>query len=73
MTSRKKIECFMHVPFEGPGIIMEWIGERGDYLHYTRFYNGEVLPDASTVDMLIIMGGPIDVFDFHIHPWMEDE
>ncbi len=73
MSSRKKIECFMHVPFEGPGIILNWIGERGDHLHYTRFYNGEVLPDASAVDMLIIMGGPMDVFDFHIHPWMEDE
>lgn len=63
----------MHVPFEGPGIILDWIGEKGHYLGYTRFYNGDALPDASAVDMLIIMGGPMDVFDFHIHSWMEDE
>ena len=63
----------MHVPFEGPGIIADWIDEKGHHLHYTKFYEGDTLPDASKVDMLIIMGGPMDVFDFHIHPWMEDE
>lgn len=63
----------MHVPFEGPGKIADWIAENGHSLHYTRFYDGDDLPDASSVDMLVIMGGPMDVFDFHIHPWMEDE
>ena len=63
----------MHVPYEGPGIILDWISNKGHHLNYTRFYDGNTLPDASTVDMLIIMGGPMDVFDFHIHSWMEDE
>lgn len=63
----------MHVPFEGPGIIADWTGEKGYKLHYTRFYQEDALPDAAAVDMLIIMGGPMNVFDFHIHSWMEDE
>ncbi len=63
----------MHVPFEGPGFIADWTGEKGHELHYTRFYLGDALPDASDLDMLIIMGGPMNVFDFHIHSWMEDE
>lgn len=63
----------MHVPFEGPGIIADWAGGKGYKLHYTRFYKGDALPDASSVDILIIMGGPMNVFDFHIHSWMEDE
>jgi GMP synthase (glutamine-hydrolysing) len=25
------------------------------------------------MDMVIIMGGPMSVFDFHMHPWMEEE
>ncbi|MEA3463381.1 MAG: gamma-glutamyl-gamma-aminobutyrate hydrolase family protein [Bacteroidota bacterium] len=73
MSSRKSIECFMHVPFEGPGAIGDWIGEKRHSLHYTRFFEGDALPDASAVEMLVIMGGPMDVFDFHVHPWMEDE
>jgi len=73
MIIKKKTECFMHVPFEGPGIITRWIGQKGFPLHYTRFYNGDELPDPMDVDMLIIMGGPMNVFDFHMNSWMEDE
>lgn len=63
----------MHVPFEGPGVIADWIAENDHHLHVTRFYEKDALPDASDVDMLIVMGGPMNVFDFHIHAWMEDE
>ncbi|MDF1575980.1 MAG: gamma-glutamyl-gamma-aminobutyrate hydrolase family protein [Bacteroidales bacterium] len=73
MVSVKNIECFMHVPYEGPGVIADWIGQKGHLLHYTRFYLGHELPEASRADMLIIMGGPMDVFDYHIHSWMGDE
>lgn len=63
----------MHVPFEGPGIIEDWINSEGHLLHFTKFYEGNTLPDPQAVDLLIIMGGPMDVFDFHMYPWMEDE
>ena len=63
----------MHVPYEGPGVIADWIGKKGHHLEYTRFYEKDPLPDASEVELLIIMGGPMNVFDFHIHPWMQEE
>jgi GMP synthase (glutamine-hydrolysing) len=63
----------MHVPFEGPGVMADWILKKGHRLEYTRFYEEESLPEASEVDLLIIMGGPMSVFDFHIHPWMQEE
>ncbi len=31
------------------------------------------LPEVSDIDILVIMGGPMNVFDFHIHPWMQEE
>ena len=71
--TRLNIECLMHVPFEGPAVIADWISEKGHALHITRVYNGDALPEISRVDLLIIMGGPMDVYDFHVHPWMEDE
>ena len=71
--AKKNITCFMHVPFEGPAIMAGWFAEQGHSLRYTRFYEGDGLPDAASVDLLIVMGGPMNVFDFHIHPWMEDE
>jgi len=63
----------MHVPFEGPGAIVEWARRKKHKLQYIRLYQGDVLPDGNQVDMLVIMGGPMNVFDFHIHPWMEQE
>ncbi len=68
-----KIHCFMHVPFEGPGLIEAWIKEHGHQLNLTRFYESDALPDPTSTDMLIIMGGPMNVFDYHMHTWMEDE
>jgi GMP synthase (glutamine-hydrolysing) len=73
MSSKINIACFMHVPFEGPGAILDWVRKKGHRIQYTRFYKGDALPDASDLDLLIIMGGPMDVYDFHIHQWMEDE
>ena len=63
----------MHVPFEGPGIMADWFMEKGHKLEYTRFYEGDSLPEASQVDLLVIMGGPMNVFDYHMHSWMQEE
>ena len=63
----------MHVPHEGPGVISRWIKKHHHRLEYTRFYNGDPLPDPDTTDLLVIMGGPMNVFDYHIHPWMQEE
>ena len=73
MEKPLNIQCFMHVPFEGPGAIRNWIDDHGHQLKFTRFYEGESLPDPESVDLLIIMGGNMNVFDYHIHPWMQDE
>jgi len=73
MQEQLRIRCFLHVPFEGPGIIENWAAENGHHLNFTRFYEGDELPDPARTDLLVIMGGPMNVFDFHIHPWMQDE
>ena len=63
----------MHVPFEGPGVIEDWVIQKGHAFTFTRFYEGDDLPALEDVDMLVIMGGPMNVFDFHVHPWMQEE
>jgi GMP synthase-like glutamine amidotransferase len=73
MASTLRIRVFMHVPFEGPGIIEKWIEREGHELQFTRFHEGDELPEEGTIDLLVIMGGPMNVYDFHIHPWMQDE
>lgn len=73
MTPARKIHFLIHVPFEGPAIISDWAEKRGAGITYTRFYEKDPLPRITTVDMLVIMGGPMNVYDFHHYPWMEEE
>ncbi len=73
MTSARKIHFLIHVPFEGPAVISDWAEKQGAGITYTRFYEKDQLPDASTVDMLVIMGGPMNVYDYLHYPWMEEE
>ena len=73
MANQIRIRCFMHAPYEGPGIIATWADKQHHLLEFTRFYEDDSLPDASDVDLLVIMGGPMNVFDLHIYPWMQDE
>ena len=63
----------MHVPFEGPGIIEDWAAGREIPMHFTRLYDRDPFPKIKKSDLLLIMGGPMNVYDFHIHPWMEEE
>jgi len=73
MGESLKIGCFMHVPYEEPGVIATWAEAHGHTMEYTRFYQGDSLPGTGTLDLLVVMGGPMKVFDFHVHPWMQEE
>ena len=60
-------------PLRGPGIITDWIEQEGHVLKFTRFHEKDALPDHDAVDMLIIMGGPMNVFDDHPQSRMREE
>ncbi|MGE7774374.1 type 1 glutamine amidotransferase [Chitinophaga sp. NPDC101104] len=68
-----RIRIFQHVPFEGPAAIAEWAESKGHTLEYTRFYDNDPLPAASDVDMLVVMGGPMGVYDTDEFPWIRNE
>jgi GMP synthase (glutamine-hydrolysing) len=73
MNSRLKINCLQHVPFEGTASIGDWIGARGHQLTTTHLYRGEVLPPLEAVDWIIVMGGPMNVYEERLYPWLRAE
>jgi GMP synthase-like glutamine amidotransferase len=73
MMKGLRIHCLMHVNFEGPGVIADWASRHRHIMTYTRFYEGESLPGGGDVDMLVIMGGPMDVIDEGATPWLAEE
>ena len=54
---------FQHVPFEGLGSIESWLKKSGFKITSTRFYESAKLPDLKTIDLLVVMGGPMSVND----------
>lgn len=65
------IQWIQHVPFEGLGSISAWADNNGHTLTRTRLFAGEKFsPDG---DALIVMGGPMGVYDEQEHPWLRTE
>ena len=66
-----KIHYFQHVPFETPGCIENWAVQHGHTLTATKFYESSYnLPDMEGIDVLIVMGGPMGVYDDHLFEWL---
>jgi GMP synthase-like glutamine amidotransferase len=62
-----------HVPFEGLGSIHSWLAATGYGITATRFYRSADLPDSDTIDLLVVMGGPMSVNDESDFPWLVPE
>jgi len=67
-----KIYVAQHVPFEGVGAIADWAESRKVSLGVVRLFAGEKLPEQID-DGLIVMGGPMGIYDYEDHPWLVDE
>ena len=69
-----KVHWLQHVPFEGLGVIEDWLTTRGHTLACTRLYAGEALPAGPDgFDWLIVMGGPMNINQHRDHPWLLPE
>ncbi|HUX60925.1 MAG TPA: hypothetical protein VMV32_06410, partial [Ignavibacteriaceae bacterium] len=58
-----RIHILQHERYESPGYIEDWIKEKNYILTFTRFYESGILPEMNEFDWLIIMGGPMGVYD----------
>ncbi|MBO9619964.1 MAG: amidotransferase [Niabella sp.] len=69
-----RIHYLQHVSFEGLGYMETWLKEQQHQLYATRFYeHGYQLPAIDGFDALIIMGGPMGVYDEQQYPWLAEE
>jgi len=64
---------FQHDPFDGPGYLGEALLRRGASLTIIRLDDGETVPDASAYDMLLVMGGIMNVYQEDKYPWLVEE
>jgi GMP synthase-like glutamine amidotransferase len=69
-----KIHCLQHVAYENPGTILEWAALNKHSITYTHFFKKKYfLPTPADFDMLLIMGGYMNVDEEEKFRWLKDE
>lgn len=68
-----RIHWLQHVDYESLGCIGPALARRGDALSCTRLYADDPLPDPAGIDALIVMGGPMNIYEEDAHPWLRRE
>ncbi len=69
----KRIHCLTHVPFENAANIGLWTKENGHQLRYTHLYKNQPFPVIHEFDILVIMGGPMNIYEEQAYPWLKKE
>jgi len=67
------IHWLQHVEFEGLGCIEPWLAENGHTVSCTRLWADEKVPMVGKIDGLIVMGGPMGIYDNVEFPWLAAE
>ena len=68
-----KFTIFQHVPYESPGYILDWIIENGHSIEEVNFYDHPKLPAVKSTENLIVMGGPMNIYDDDEFSWLPEE
>jgi GMP synthase (glutamine-hydrolysing) len=65
-----RIQYLQHVPFEDIGSMRNDFEARGFTLSSTHWYRGDSTPELESFDGLVVMGGPMGIYDEQEHPWL---
>lgn len=68
-----KIAVLQHAAYEGPGEIAAWAAQRGHAVSAHHLYRGDPLPEFEAFDLLVIMGGEMNIYQYRDWPWLKPE
>ncbi len=68
-----RLHYLQHVSSENAGSILAWAKRNGCIVTGTHFYNNENLPKQKDYDWLVVMGGPMNIYDENKYPWLAGE
>lgn len=68
-----RIHSFEHVPFEDLAKIGDWAQRQGYPISRSRFYTDDRIPSHSEFDWLVVMGGPMNIYEEDLYPWLARE
>lgn len=68
-----RILIFQHLDVEGPGLLGELWAEAGHELTTVELDKSEPIPPLHGFGLLVVLGGPMDVWQEDVHPWLVEE
>ena len=68
-----RLHYLQHVPFEDLANIESWAKERGHDVTSTLLFENEKPPSIRDFDWLVVMGGPMNIYEEDKYPWLADE
>lgn len=68
-----RILVFQHLPVEHPGVFRDFWADGGDEWVTVELDAGDPIPPLDGFDLLAVMGGPMDVWEEDLHPWLAAE
>lgn len=68
-----RLHYLQHDPMEHPGTILDWCARRGYPVTATMLCEDAPLPDQDDFDALVVMGGPMNIYEYDRHPWLRRE
>jgi GMP synthase-like glutamine amidotransferase len=70
VAERGQILSFQHLPEEDPGALGPLLVDAGFEFTTVELDQGNEIPDLALFDFLLVMGGPMDVWQEDEHPWL---
>ncbi len=67
------VHVFQHVAFENEGIIPDLLPTVPSSVTRTKLYEDFSMPRVNDIDLLIVMGGPMGVYEKEQYTWLTDE
>lgn len=72
-NNQRRIHSLQHVPFEDLANIEVWARKKGHSVYRTLLFNDEALPRMDDFDWLVVMGGPMNIYEEEKYPWLVKE
>ena len=68
-----RIYSLLHESFEDTGYIRVWAENKGHSFTETCLFYGETLPSLEEYDLLVVMGGPMNIYEEEKYAWLSKE
>jgi GMP synthase-like glutamine amidotransferase len=73
MRGERRALVFQHLAVEHPGLLGDRLNAAGFTLQTVELDEGDAIPELGQFELLLVLGGPMDVWEHDKYPWLTAE